>query len=438
MAKSISLFLIATLVVFSSLSAQKTKVKSTTKATTSAVSKNKSTQQVKPTAKVKTATTAKRSTSPKMIMGSTEVEDVQTPKAKYNVTVDGIIIGLKSDSVFLLDGTNDKVLARTKGKGNMFTFLLNTRPGDGKLYKLSVPTIDKSGDKYETTPYLFIDNSKVNITAEITKNKLNIISCNPSVTINEFKRLKEANSELRNYMNAQINYDNEVNAYSISKEESKAKTDMIQASYKKMMSIRKDVFQKFLEMIPSNSQSDALMALLFKYNAHKTATDSKTWLDKFNPSMRDKYYGRFITKYADYEYNSKEGKISPDFSLYDQNGRIVKLSSLRGKYVILNFWMTWSDFSNNEFERLVKIAQQNSDKVTVVGICIYSDKNDWNNKLKELNSNFTQLFDKGNVTPVRFQFTHTPFLILISPEGLILKRDIRGEAINKSLRELGI
>jgi hypothetical protein len=432
MGKSISLLLIATLVAFTSLSAQSTRVKSPVK---KATSRTAVTNAKKPQAK-KAKTT--RATAPKMVMTSTEANDIQVPKTKYNVTVDGIVIGLKSDSVFLLDGTNNKILAKAKGRGNLFTFYLNTRPGDGKLYKLAVPTIDKSGDKYETTPYLFIDNRKVSITAEIVKDKLNILTCNPSVTINEFKKLKDANTELDNYMKAQIDYDNEVEAYSRSTEESKIKTDQIQTSYKRMTAIRKNVFQKFEEMIPSNIQSEALLALLFKYNICKTASDSKIWLDKFDPSMKDKYYGRFITKYADYEYNSQIGKIAPDFSLYNKDRRIVKLSELRGKYVILNFWMTWSDFSNNEYERLVKIAAQHSDKVEVVGVCIYSDNKDWKNKLQELRPNFIQLIDEGNVTPIRYQFTHTPFLVLISPEGLILKRDIRGEDINKSLRELGI
>ena len=37
----------------------------------------------------------------------------------------------------------------------------------------------------------------------------------------------------------------------------------------------------------------------------------------------------------------KLGELAPDFQLPDLNGRLVMLSELRGKVILLNFWATW-------------------------------------------------------------------------------------------------
>lgn len=355
-----------------------------------------------------------------------------------NIQINGIIIGLKGDSVALMDGMQNTILAKVKGEGNMFSLKANAKIGDGRLYQLAILPTEPVGEIAPPATFIFIDNPELKITAEITNNILNIISETPSPSMDEYLKLKKQNSAEQSYRNLQSEYQQNITDYNNSPVDYTEKLNKIQKNFNNLDGIKKEVFNKYIEMIPANQTSDALLALIFQNNNAKTSEESEQWLNKFDPSMKNRFYGRYITKRANYEKNSKIGMIAPDFSLYDQNGKLLKLSKLRGQYVLLSFWNVWSNFSNVEMPRLIDIANKYGDKIKVVGICLYSTKDIWLNKLNELNSNYTQLIDEGNVTPIRYNFGSAPFIILINPQGEIVKRGLRGENITKVIENLGL
>src|SRR5690606_3826179 len=58
----------------------------------------------------------------------------------------------------------------------------------------------------------------------------------------------------------------------------------------------------------------------------------------------------------------KVGDTAPDFTLPDPSGKMVKLSSFRGKYVLVDFWASWCKPCRMENPNVVKAYQQYKNK----------------------------------------------------------------------------
>lgn len=74
-----------------------------------------------------------------------------------------------------------------------------------------------------------------------------------------------------------------------------------------------------------------------------------------------------------------EGKVAPDFTLMDINGKPFTLSSLRGKYVILDFWGSWCGWCIKGMPDMKKYYAKYPGKFEIVGV----DCNDTDAKWKE-------------------------------------------------------
>ena len=66
--------------------------------------------------------------------------------------------------------------------------------------------------------------------------------------------------------------------------------------------------------------------------------------------------------------NASSQEKAPDLSLKDINGKTVKLSDLRGKVVLLNFWATWCAPCRIEIPELVKKQHEYESRLRIIGI----------------------------------------------------------------------
>jgi len=70
----------------------------------------------------------------------------------------------------------------------------------------------------------------------------------------------------------------------------------------------------------------------------------------------------------------KKVETAPDFTLKDSHGVVVKLSDLRGKVVLLDFWATWCGPCKVTIPEMNKLAQKYADKgVVILGISMDED-----------------------------------------------------------------
>ena len=129
-----------------------------------------------------------------------------------------------------------------------------------------------------------------------------------------------------------------------------------------------------------------------------------------------------------------------DLDLPDQNGNNIKLSSLKGKTVLLYFWSTKSKESLNMNASLIKIYEKNKNKgFEIYAIAIDEKKNDWMQAIKfdELNwINVSELTYPESAAAVQFNVKQVPSSFLYNKEGEIVARDLFGTELQKWLDNL--
>ena len=71
---------------------------------------------------------------------------------------------------------------------------------------------------------------------------------------------------------------------------------------------------------------------------------------------------------ADQAVVPRQGDAAPDFEYTLGDGTTHKLSDLRGKKVVINFWATWCEPCRVEMPDLQKVSQESGDQVAVLGV----------------------------------------------------------------------
>lgn len=120
------------------------------------------------------------------------------------------------------------------------------------------------------------------------------------------------------------------------------------------------------------------------------------------------------------------GQPAPVFSLKDKEGKIISLSDLKGKYVLIDFWKTWSKSCIREISFSKKLEEEFRDDVTFVYICISSDKKTWQKVIAEKSLEGIQFFIEKEIEKQiikDYQIVSYPY-ILLDREGKIITKNI--------------
>jgi peroxiredoxin len=142
------------------------------------------------------------------------------------------------------------------------------------------------------------------------------------------------------------------------------------------------------------------------------------------------------------EAKTAVGTAAADFVEATPEGKKVALSSFRGKYVLLDFWASWCGPCRAENPNVVKAYNEYRDKgFTVLGVSLdgASMKDKWVAAIRHDGLVWTQISDlKGwdNEAAKAYGVASIPQNFLIDPNGVIIAKNLRGDALQAKLAEL--
>jgi peroxiredoxin len=134
------------------------------------------------------------------------------------------------------------------------------------------------------------------------------------------------------------------------------------------------------------------------------------------------------------------GKQAPELSLPDINGNEIKLSSYKGKYVLVDFWASWCLPCRRENPTVVQAYNKYKSKnFTIFGVSLDKEKEDWVDAIQRDKLSWTQVSDLqewSSAAVSTYGFASIPFNVLIDPEGKIIAQGLRGIDLEKKLDEV--
>ncbi len=120
------------------------------------------------------------------------------------------------------------------------------------------------------------------------------------------------------------------------------------------------------------------------------------------------------------------GNPAPDFTLKDLSGKEVKLSTLRGKVVVLNFWATWCPPCREEIPSMMRLNQAMAGKPFQM-LAVSEDeggKNAVESYFSKSKTMLPALLDTDQKVGQRYGLTGVPETFVIDAKGVILKKVI--------------
>lgn len=141
------------------------------------------------------------------------------------------------------------------------------------------------------------------------------------------------------------------------------------------------------------------------------------------------------------------GNKAPEISMQSPMGEVVKLSSLQGQMVLIDFWASWCGPCRRENPNVVSVynkykdaAFKNGKGFTVLGVSLDKNTSSWEKAIKTDKlawpNHVSDLKGWDNVAAAKYRVFSIPASYLVDAKGVIVGKNLRGQALENKIKEL--
>ncbi|MFM2266996.1 MAG: hypothetical protein RL757_437 [Bacteroidota bacterium] len=209
--------------------------------------------------------------------------------------------------------------------------------------------------------------------------------------------------------------------------------------------VQKTQIETILQSFPANSKaykyalSGVVISLLERQNNENLIHFGNKYIKEYGND--DQQVRNAVQEAVSKFKNSMIGGIAPDIVQGDTTGKMLALSSLRGKVVMIDFWASWCGPCRRDNPHVVGLYQKYKDRgFDIFSVSLDQSRDRWIQAIKDdklsWSSHVSDLQQWSNAAARLYGISSVPSTVLLDREGRIIARNLRGDALDKKLEEI--